>query len=87
MKTSVFYCCFVWLCQKNIYRSQNCAEIIGLCINLSAEGFPLFLHCIVAAKGHDLLKLLHRELVSTIFKGLFQRFRQRCTVKINLFAR
>lgn len=57
--------------QKLFYRFHHSIKTIGLCINLTTERFPLFLHRIVAAEGYDLFKLLNRELAPTFFNGFF----------------
>ena len=73
--------------QGSLTVSLGVIIVIGLYINLPTKRLPFLFHSVVTAEGHDLLELLHGEVVSTVFKGLFQCFRQRCTVKIELICK
>ena len=70
-KSSTFYRCRKRLGKEIFYRPQDGAVIIGLCINLTAEGFPFLPHRLVVIKCHNLLKLFYSKGVAAVLEGLF----------------
>ena len=74
----------------NSYTQSKNAFIVLTTVSKSsvfAEGFPFLLHSVIAAEGHYLLELLNCEVMSTVFKGLFQRLRQRCSVEVEIVCK
>lgn len=86
-KCFIFHCRRKRLFKKIPYCFQYDAQIISFSINLTSKSFPLFLHSGIINKAYYLLKLFNSKTMSTVFKDLFQCFRQRSSVKSNLLAR